>query len=119
MAMYSQSASSLFGLNCIWLAVDFSFYLCAAARCRLPVPLSTPSSPPSLSDCLARCFLLVFLSLSASRYKIKYLSLFFMANSLAETGNERRGAEVVVSVGVDVCSRMYVQLGHKLSAISA
>lgn len=50
--MYSQSASSLFGLNCIWLAVDFSFYLCAAARCRLLArsPSPTPSPVcPSLS----------------------------------------------------------------------
>lgn len=41
-----------------------------------------------------------------------------MANSLAETG-KGGGGEGVVSVGVDVCSRMYVQLGHKPSAISA
>lgn len=35
---------------------------------------------------------------------------------LAKRGGLERG---VVSVGVDVCSRMYVQLGHKPSAISA
>lgn len=35
---------------------------------------------------------------------------------LAKRGGVKTG---VVSVGVDVCSRMYVQLGHKPSAISA
>lgn len=82
---------------------------------------SPHSFPPSLPDCLARCFLLVFLSLSASRYKIKYLSLFFMANSLAESGHEgagwRRGSSVWAWTCAHVC--MYVQLGHKPSAISA
>lgn len=88
----------------------FFIYLCAAARCRplarspSPTPSPSPLSALYLSDCLARCFLLVFLSLSASRYKIKYLSLFFMANSLAETG--KRAVERAMSVWAWTCAHV-------------
>lgn len=50
MAMYSQSASSLFGLNCIWLAVDFSFiYVLPLAVVRWP---EAPHPLPPLPLCL-------------------------------------------------------------------
>lgn len=87
--MYSYSCS-LFGLNCIWLAVDFSFYLCAALSLLLLLLCHHIPSPPlsHFSDCSAMYsfffYVLVFLSLSASRYKIKYLSLccfFFLYGS--------------------------------------
>lgn len=59
--MYSYSCS-LFGLNCIWLAVDFSFYLCAALSLLLLLLCTRTPSPPlsHFSDCSAMYFFFFF-----------------------------------------------------------